>query len=48
MGGVFGDEILAAAHPRLLLHHSRALLLEGDSDRLKQKRKAGLVPKVAE
>ncbi|HEX6835986.1 MAG TPA: ATP-binding protein [Polyangia bacterium] len=46
-GGVFGDEILAAAILDCLLHHSRALLLEGDSDRLKQKCKAGLVPKVA-
>lgn len=40
------DEVLAAAILDLLLHHSHTLLIQGDSYRLKQKRKAGLVPKA--
>jgi len=43
-GAVFGDEVLAAAILDRLLHHSHNLLIQGDSYRLKQKRKAGLVP----
>ena len=46
MGNVFGDEILAAAILDRLLHHSHTLLIQGDSYRLKQKRKAGVVPKA--
>jgi DNA replication protein DnaC len=42
-GTVFGDEVLAAAILDRLLHHSHTLLIQGDSYRLKQKRKAGLV-----
>jgi DNA replication protein DnaC len=42
-GAVFGDEVLAAAILDRLLHHT--LMIQGDSYRLKQKRKAGLVPK---
>ncbi len=45
-GTVFGDEVLAAAILDRLLHHSHTLLIQGDSYRLKQKRKAGLVPKA--
>jgi DNA replication protein DnaC len=45
-GAVFGDEVLAAAILDRLLHHSHTLLIQGDSYRLKQKRKAGLVPKA--
>lgn len=45
-GTVFGDEVLAAAILERLLHHSHTLLIQGDSYRLKQKRKAGLVPKA--
>jgi DNA replication protein DnaC len=41
-GAVFGDEVLAAAILDRLLHHSHTLLIQGDSYRLKQKRKAGL------
>ena len=29
-----------------LLHHSHTIMVQGDSYRLKQKRKAGLVPKA--
>jgi len=42
-GGVFGDDVLAAAILDRLLHHSHTLLIQGDSYRLKQKRKAGLL-----
>lgn len=42
-GGVFGDEILAAAILDRLLHHSFTLMIQGESFRLKQKRKAGLL-----
>jgi DNA replication protein DnaC len=45
-GAVFGDEVLAAAILDRLLHHSHTILIQGDSYRLKQKRKAGLVPKA--
>jgi hypothetical protein len=43
-GAVFGDEVLAAAILDRLLHHSHRLLIEGDSYRLKQKKK--LAPQV--
>lgn len=42
-GAVFGDEVLAAAILDRLLHHSHTLLIQGESYRLKQKRKAGLI-----
>ena len=42
-GTVFGDEVLAAAILDRLLHHSHTLIIQGDSYRLKQKRKAGLL-----
>jgi DNA replication protein DnaC len=42
-GGVFGDEVLAAAILDRLLHHSHTLMIQGESYRLKQKRKAGLL-----
>jgi len=45
-GAVFGDEVLAAAILDRRLHHSHSILVQGDSYRLKQKRKAGLVPKT--
>jgi DNA replication protein DnaC len=40
-GQVSGDDVLAAAILDRLLHHSYALLIQGDSYRLKTKRKAG-------
>jgi DNA replication protein DnaC len=42
-GAVFGDEVLAAAILDRLLHHSFTLMIQGESYRLKQKRKAGLL-----
>jgi DNA replication protein DnaC len=43
-GGVFGDDVLAAAVLDRLLHHAHTLMVQGDSYRLRQRRKAGLVP----
>jgi DNA replication protein DnaC len=45
-GTVFGDEVLAAAVLDRLLHHSHVLVVQGESYRLKQKRRAGLVAKT--
>jgi DNA replication protein DnaC len=42
-GGVFGDDVLAAAILDRLLHHSHTLVIQGESYRLRQKRKAGLL-----
>lgn len=42
-GAVFGDEVLAAAILDRLLHHSFTLMIQGESYRLKQKRKTGLL-----
>lgn len=42
-GTVFGDDVLAAAILDRLLHHSHTLLIQGESYRLKQKKKAGLI-----
>jgi DNA replication protein DnaC len=42
-GSVFSDEVLAAAILDRLLHHSHTLMIQGESYRLKQKKKAGLL-----
>ena len=42
-GTVFGDDVLAAAILDRLLHHSHTLLVQGESYRLKLKRKTGLL-----
>jgi DNA replication protein DnaC len=42
-GTVFGDDVLAAAILDRLLHHSHTLMIQGESYRLRQKRKAGLL-----
>jgi DNA replication protein DnaC len=42
-GAVFGDEVLAAAILDRLLHHSHTLMIQGESYRLRQKKKAGLL-----
>ena len=39
---VFGDEVLAAAILDRLLHHSHTLMIQGESYRLRQKKKARL------
>jgi DNA replication protein DnaC len=45
-GTVFGDDVLAAAILDRLLHHSHTLVIQGESYRLKQKKKAGLLGRV--
>jgi DNA replication protein DnaC len=42
-GHVFGDDMIAAAVLDRLLHHSHALIIQGDSFRLRQKKRAGLL-----
>jgi DNA replication protein DnaC len=42
-GIVFGDEVLATAILDRLLHHSHTFLITGDSYRLREKRKSGLI-----
>lgn len=42
-GHVFGDDVLAAAILDRLLHHSHTLVITGESYRLRQKKKAGLL-----
>jgi DNA replication protein DnaC len=42
-GTVFGDEVLATAILDRLLHHSHALMISGESYRLREKRKSGCV-----
>lgn len=42
-GHVFGDEMIASAVLDRVLHHSHVLIIQGDSYRLKQKKRAGLL-----
>ena len=42
-GHVFGDEMIAAAVLDRLLHHSHVLVIQGESYRLQQKKRAGLL-----
>jgi DNA replication protein DnaC len=41
-GGLLGDEMTAAAILDRLLHHSHSLMIQGDSYRMKNRKKAGL------
>jgi len=43
-GSIFGDSIIATAILDRLLHHSTTINIRGESSRLKERRKAGLVP----
>jgi len=43
-GEVFGDTILATAILDRLLHHSHVITIKGESYRLREKRRAGIVP----
>jgi DNA replication protein DnaC len=43
-GSIFGDLIIATAILDRLLHHSTTINIRGESYRLKDRRKAGLVP----
>ena len=42
-GQVFGDQVIATAILDRLLHHSTIINIKGESYRLKEKRKAGLL-----
>ena len=42
-GQVFGDPVVATAILDRLLHHSQVVTIRGDSYRLREKRRAGLV-----
>jgi DNA replication protein DnaC len=44
-GDIFGDPIIATAILDRLLHHSFVINIKGESYRLKEKMKAGLIPK---
>jgi len=43
-GGIFGDPIIATAILDRLLHHSTTINIRGESYRLKDRRRAGLLP----
>jgi DNA replication protein DnaC len=45
-GTVFGDPVVATAILDRLLHHSHVVTIRGDSYRLREKRRAGLVNPV--
>jgi DNA replication protein DnaC len=47
-GSVFGDPVVATAILDRLLHHSHVLTIRGDSYRLREKRRAGLIKSLAE
>lgn len=40
---VFGDTVTASAIPDRLLHHSHVITVRGESYRLKEKRRAGIL-----
>jgi len=42
-GAVFGDPVVATAILDRLLHHSHVITIRGDSYRLREKRRAGLI-----
>jgi DNA replication protein DnaC len=44
-GSIFGDPIIATAILDRLLHHSTTINIRGDSYRLKDRRRAGLLPR---
>ena len=46
-GSVFGDDVMAAAILDRLLHHSHTLMINGESYRLRQKKKSGLLGDAA-
>jgi DNA replication protein DnaC len=47
-GEIFGDQVLASAILDRLLHHATTLNIKGESYRLKEKRKAGLLGRQPE
>jgi len=46
-GQVFGDQVIATAVLDRLLHHSITVNIRGDSYRLREKRRSGLLQKAA-
>jgi DNA replication protein DnaC len=44
---MFGDPVVATAILDRLLHHSHVLTIRGDSYRLREKRRSGLLQKLA-
>ena len=46
-GEVFGDTVIASAILDRLLHHATTINIKGDSYRLKEKRRAGLLRPAA-
>ena len=44
-GSIFGDQIIATAILDRLLHHSTTINIRGESYRLKDRRRAGLLPR---
>ncbi len=46
-GSVFGDPVIATAILDRLLHHSHVITIRGDSYRLREKRRSGLLQKPA-
>jgi hypothetical protein len=47
-GTVFGDPVVATAILDRLLHHSHVVTIRGDSYRLREKRRSGLLQKQAD
>jgi DNA replication protein DnaC len=45
-GTVFGDPVVATAILDRLLHHSQIITIRGDSYRLREKRRSGLLQKA--
>jgi DNA replication protein DnaC len=45
-GTVFGDPVVATAILDRLLHHSQIVTIRGDSYRLREKRRCGLLQKA--
>ena len=45
-GNVFGDPVVATAILDRLLHHSHVVTIRGDSYRLREKRKSGLLKPI--
>jgi hypothetical protein len=45
--GVFGDAVVATAILDRLLHHSHVVTIRGDSYRLREKRRSGLIKTAA-
>ncbi|TJX65314.1 MAG: ATP-binding protein, partial [Mesorhizobium sp.] len=45
-GSVFGDPVVATAILDRLLHHSTVITIRGDSYRLREKRRSGLLQKT--